>query len=191
MSTAVMHLSIIQVTRSGSPLEIHLWLPCKKLSPRYIGPFTILRQINDDIKTSASPRQYHISPTFHESLLKPFTDSVLPPPSVEPEVPPPPEIDTDDTIYQVQEVMNYRRRGGRLQYLVDWEGYGPEERSWVDRDDILDPSLLVEFHQCHPGHPAPRGRVVLVAVPERLEMPVGEGNMVRMGGDVHQGIWCT
>ncbi|KAK3506474.1 hypothetical protein QTP70_001298, partial [Hemibagrus guttatus] len=73
-------------------------------------------------------------------------------------VPPPPEIDTDDAIYQVQEVVNSRRRGSHLQYLVDWEGYGPEERSWVDRDDILDPSLLVEFHQCHPGRPTPRGR---------------------------------
>ncbi|KAK3531960.1 hypothetical protein QTP86_002242 [Hemibagrus guttatus] len=75
----------------------------------------------------------------------------------EPEVHPPPEIDTDDTIYQVREVMNSRRRRGRFKYLVDWEGYGPEERSWVDQNDILDPSLLVEFHQRHQGRPAPRG----------------------------------
>ncbi|KAK3506857.1 hypothetical protein QTP70_029455 [Hemibagrus guttatus] len=78
--------------------------------------------------------------------------------SEEPEVPPLPEIDTDDTIYQVREVMNSRRRGGRLQYLVNWKGYGPVERSWVDWDDILDPSLLMEFHQRHSGCPAPRGR---------------------------------
>ncbi|KAK3512021.1 hypothetical protein QTP70_027617 [Hemibagrus guttatus] len=137
--------------------DIHLQVPCKKLSPRYISSFTILRQINDVTYELQLPRQYHISPTFYVSLLKPFIDSVLPLPT-EPEVPPPPEINTEDTIYQVREVVNSRQRHGRLQYLVDWEGYGPEERSWVDQDDILNPSLLVEFHQRHPGRPAPRGR---------------------------------
>ncbi|KAK3548526.1 hypothetical protein QTP70_013375 [Hemibagrus guttatus] len=73
----------------------------------------------------------------------------------DPEVPPQPKVDTDDTIYQVREVVNSRRRGSRLQYLVDLKGYGPEERSWVDRDD--NPSLLVGFHQRHPDRPAPRG----------------------------------
>ncbi|KAL0177175.1 hypothetical protein M9458_026069, partial [Cirrhinus mrigala] len=123
-----------------STRDLRLRLPCRKLSPRYIGQFTILRQIDDVTVQLQLPPMYRIHPTFHGSLLKPFHPSATEHPGAEVE-PPPPEVLDTPSIFTVHEILDSRRRGGHLEYLVDWEGYGPEERSWVARDDILDPSL--------------------------------------------------
>ncbi|KAL0167736.1 hypothetical protein M9458_035958, partial [Cirrhinus mrigala] len=140
-----------------STRDLRLRLPCRKLSPRYIGPFKILRQINDVTFQLQLPPRYRIHPTFHVSLLKPYFPSATETPGAEAGAPPP-EILDQPSIYTVNQILDSRRRGGRLEYLIDWEGYGPEERSWVPRDDVLDPSLLTDFHHNHPERPAPRGR---------------------------------
>ncbi|KAK3506499.1 hypothetical protein QTP70_003045 [Hemibagrus guttatus] len=142
-----------------STRDIRMRLHCRKLSPRFIGPFPITQQINPVTYHLQLPPEYKIHPVFHVSLLKPHYPSVLP--YTEPgeaKEPPLPLIVDDGAAYLVQDILDSQCRGGHLEYLVDWEGYGPEERSWVPRNDILDPSLLDDFHVRHPDRPAPRGR---------------------------------
>lgn len=54
-----------------SARDLLLRLPCRKLSPRYVGPFKIVRQITPVSFCLALPNHFCISPTFHMTLLKP------------------------------------------------------------------------------------------------------------------------
>ncbi|KAI4894775.1 hypothetical protein NFI96_013552 [Prochilodus magdalenae] len=147
---------------------------CRKLLPKYIGPFKIISKINDVAYKLELPPQYRVCSSFHVSLLKPVVPGPLD--EATPETTPPAPVEVEGTpVYAVRRLLDSRRRGGTLQYLVDWEGYGPEERSWVSATDVLDPALREEFHRCHPSRPAPRPR----GRPRRLSSSPSTG---RRGG---------
>uniref|UniRef100_A0A3B4CC50 Gypsy retrotransposon integrase-like protein 1 n=1 Tax=Pygocentrus nattereri TaxID=42514 RepID=A0A3B4CC50_PYGNA len=130
---------------------------CRKLLPKFIGPFKILSQVNDVTYKVGLPPQYRVNNSFHVSLLKPVVSGPLA--EDDPiDVPPVSERMEDSSTYSVREILDSRRRGGNLQYLIDWEGYGPEERCWVAARDVLDPGLVADYHARRPNRPAPRPR---------------------------------
>lgn len=132
--------SIIPSWTESVAFNLPLHLESQKLCPRYTGPFKILKKINPVSYRLLLPRSMRIHPTSHVSCLKPVIYSPLSPVG---RLPPVPRMVEGQLVYSVQRLLNMRK----VQYLVDWQGYGPEERSWVPARDTLDPDLIRDFHR--------------------------------------------
>ncbi|KAM9354817.1 adhesion G protein-coupled receptor F5 [Pholidichthys leucotaenia] len=132
--------------------QIPLKEKSKKLSPHFLGPYTISRVINDaSVQLKLSPT-LQVNSTFHVAHIKPLSASPL---CFPPRLPPPPWIiDGHYPAYTVRRILDVHHRGRGLQYLVDWEGYGSEERSWVTTPRVLDKEMLRAYHRAHPKKPS-------------------------------------
>ena len=93
------------------------------------------------------PSHMQLHPVFHCSLLQPCVLSgilnhvMLPPPAIE---------IVDGSEYEVATILDSKIRG-HLYYLVDWEGYGAQYRTWeLDAHLVNAHDLIQEFHNQYP-----------------------------------------
>lgn len=108
----------------------------RKLNPKYCGPFRITKCINNviyhlDLSQPMIDRGIHNA--FHASLLKPYHED-----DFNRQLPPPPPLQFQDghAEYEVEKILNHRRRRNRIQYLVKWQGYGDHENSRQSDADL-------------------------------------------------------
>jgi hypothetical protein len=153
--------------------HISVLRPSKKLSDKRYGPFKILAQYGSAYKLDIPRTWRTIHPVFNEVLLSPY----IPPSFSSQKQPPPPpaEIDEEDYLsYQVESILDSRRRGRGVQYLVHWKGYSQEENTWEPRRNLTNTDeVLEEFYQAHPQ----AIRLLLFNFPVH-ELAVDEGTVI-------------
>jgi hypothetical protein len=128
--------------------------PSKKLDYKRLGPFEVVRSINPVAFELKLPPWMKIHPVFHVSLLEKAKTNQW---SSRSQPKPPPIQVEDHEEYLVQEILDSRLNRNRLQYFIDWEGYPPSERCWVNATDVHAPVKVKQFHQRYPLKPHPDG----------------------------------
>jgi hypothetical protein len=124
--------------------------PSLKLDSKKIGPFKILNFVGESnlaVKLDLPPSM-KLHPVFHVSLLEPYYASNIPGRSQTP--PPPIEVDGQDE-WVVKEVLDSRVQRNKLQYFVEWEGYGEADRTWEPSENLENcPDLVNDYHLKYP-----------------------------------------
>jgi len=129
--------------------------PSRKLSAKQLGPFSIIQKVDKSaFELKIPPTWKSIHPIVNKSYLTSYVTSTFEQQSQKSDnrVANP----NDQTnIQEVEEILDSRWRGGKLQYLIKWKGQLLEERTWENRDEVVKgaPRSCREFHQKHSDTP--------------------------------------
>jgi hypothetical protein len=107
--------------------------PSKKFDYRKLGPFKVIEKINPVCYRILLPDTMRIHNVFHTSLLEEVSQNDL---SNRHQAPPLPIVVDGHEEYEVEAILSHRRHRGRIQYLVQWKGYGPEANTWEPRENL-------------------------------------------------------
>lgn len=151
--------------------------PSKKIDYQWDGPFEVSEVINTHAYRVKIPTESGRPPhnVFHISQVRKVEDNTgtqsttvsNPPKRLARRISQPkPFVTTihpEDVEYEVSNIVDSRRRKRKIEYLVNWTGYGEDEQQWEPErhlENALD--VVLSFHKQQPRKP--KGKIHAKAV---------------------------
>ena len=134
--------------------------PKAKLAPWQYGPFKVIWASPTNCKLELPP-QMKIHPVFHNSLLKPYTETIVQGPNLT--WPPPEIVGNEEGHYEIEKILQEQPMRNRksTEYLVHWKGCPDAENSWLPAKELTYAKELLATFKCK--HPSKEGIQVLQA----------------------------
>ena len=124
----------------------------RKLSERWLGPYSIMKLVRTNAVKLRLPRSMHIHLVVNISHVKPYCEQL---PGQPVSAPGPSNVTEDrDEEYKVEFIVDSRYKGKRLEYLVHWKGWSDTDRTWEPVSNLGNADAAVhDFHASHPSAP--------------------------------------
>jgi hypothetical protein len=114
--------------------------PTKKFDDLRLGPYEILEKVGASSYKLRLPETDLSYPVFNKALLMPYVE----PPVERREERLAPQIVSGNEEYEVEEILNHRKRGRGYQYLVKWKNYPLNERTWEPQRHLTNVGKLLD-----------------------------------------------
>ena len=117
------------------------------MKPKREGPFTITEVLGPVTYRLKLPTTWRIHDVFHATLLRPYKENEIYGQNF---TEPPPELLEGEEVYEVETILNHRKRGQGYQYYVKWRGYPISDASWEPEHFFSDDGdTLSRYKQRH------------------------------------------
>ena len=118
----------------------------RKLKPRFVGPFKVTAKVGSTAyKLDLQGRFATLHPVLHVSQLRKHLPGGSSPA-------PPAPVERDGNLeFEIEHISRHRRRGRQFEYLVRWEGYGPEHDEWMTEDNLVHARSILEAYKTANG----------------------------------------